>query len=118
MRVKCRLSVRLSSRRSPVETEHLGHQNVHFDKRSTELTPKSQSTFCVSPDEVTAIPDLLRLLTLNGCIITIDAMGCQPHIVETIIEAHEVYQTLNKNHGRVRHTSETVMPQIHTDKRG
>ena len=28
-------------------------------------------------NEITAVPELLRVLELNGCIVTIDAMGCQ-----------------------------------------
>jgi predicted transposase YbfD/YdcC len=28
-------------------------------------------------NEITAIPELLKVLELNGCIVTIDAMGCQ-----------------------------------------
>jgi predicted transposase YbfD/YdcC len=31
-------------------------------------------------NEITAIPKLLELLVLNGCIVTIDAMGCQTEI--------------------------------------
>lgn len=37
-------------------------------------------------NEITAIPVLLRLLELEGCIVTIDAMGCQKEIVRTIVE--------------------------------
>jgi predicted transposase YbfD/YdcC len=37
-------------------------------------------------NEITAIPELLRLLTLKGCIVTIDAMGCQTEIAQTIID--------------------------------
>jgi predicted transposase YbfD/YdcC len=37
-------------------------------------------------NEITAIPELLRVLELEGCIVTIDAMGCQKAIAETIIE--------------------------------
>ena len=29
-------------------------------------------------NEITAIPQLLQMLELKGCIVTIDAMGCQP----------------------------------------
>lgn len=36
-------------------------------------------------NEITAIPELLRLLELEGCIVTIDAMGCQKNIAETIV---------------------------------
>lgn len=28
-------------------------------------------------NEITAIPELLKLLEIKGCIVTIDAMGCQ-----------------------------------------
>jgi predicted transposase YbfD/YdcC len=35
-------------------------------------------------NEITAIPELLKLLSLEGCTVTIDAMGCQTEIVEGI----------------------------------
>ena len=31
-------------------------------------------------NEITAIPQLLELLELSGCIVTIDAMGCRKEI--------------------------------------
>lgn len=37
-------------------------------------------------NEITAIPRLLDLLAVRGCIVTIDAMGCQKAIAEKIIE--------------------------------
>ncbi len=37
-------------------------------------------------NEITAIPALLKLLEVKGCIVTIDAMGCQTEIAQTIIE--------------------------------
>jgi predicted transposase YbfD/YdcC len=37
-------------------------------------------------NEITAIPKLLKLLDIKGCIVTIDAMGCQRGIAEQIIE--------------------------------
>ncbi len=36
-------------------------------------------------NEITAIPTLLDMLTLSGCIVTIDAMGCQKEIARKII---------------------------------
>lgn len=36
-------------------------------------------------NEITAIPDLLRTLELAGCLVTIDAMGCQRAIAEQIV---------------------------------
>ena len=35
-------------------------------------------------NEITAIPELLRILELHGCIVTVDAMGCQKEIAVTI----------------------------------
>lgn len=37
-------------------------------------------------NEITAIPELLKVLELHGCIVTIDAMGTQKHIAKQIIE--------------------------------
>jgi len=36
-------------------------------------------------NEITAIPELLKVLEIKGCIVTIDAMGCQKNIAQTII---------------------------------
>jgi predicted transposase YbfD/YdcC len=36
-------------------------------------------------NEITAIPELLKLLDLQGCTVTIDAMGCQTAIAEQIV---------------------------------
>jgi predicted transposase YbfD/YdcC len=35
-------------------------------------------------NEITAIPELLRVLNVAGCIVTIDAMGCQTAIAQAI----------------------------------
>jgi len=42
-------------------------------------------------NEITAIPELLKVLALKGCIVTIDAMGCQTEIAKLIIEAEGDY---------------------------
>ncbi|MGB4950264.1 MAG: ISAs1 family transposase, partial [Rhizobiaceae bacterium] len=42
-------------------------------------------------NEITAIPQLLGLLRIKGCIVTIDAMGCQTKIAEQIIEQEGDY---------------------------
>jgi predicted transposase YbfD/YdcC len=36
-------------------------------------------------NEITAIPELLEVLAVDGCIVTIDAMGCQTDIAAKII---------------------------------
>jgi predicted transposase YbfD/YdcC len=42
-------------------------------------------------NEITAIPELLRLLDLKGCIVTIDAAGTQTAIAEQIVAAEGDY---------------------------
>jgi predicted transposase YbfD/YdcC len=42
-------------------------------------------------NEITAIPELLKLLNLKGSTVTIDAMGCQKEIVEEIRNAQAHY---------------------------
>jgi len=42
-------------------------------------------------NEITAIPELLDVLELAGCIVTIDAMGCQTAIARKIIERKADY---------------------------
>lgn len=42
-------------------------------------------------NEITAIPKLLELLEIKGCIITIDAMGCQKAIAKQIVDQQGDY---------------------------
>jgi predicted transposase YbfD/YdcC len=50
-------------------------------------------------NEITAIPELLKLLDIEGCIVTIDAMGCQKAIAKDIITAKADYVLgLKTNH--------------------
>lgn len=42
-------------------------------------------------NEITAIPELLKLLNIKGCTVTIDAMGCQKDIADKIIEMEGDY---------------------------
>lgn len=37
-------------------------------------------------NEITAIPELLKALELEGCTVTIDAMGCQKNIAQQVVE--------------------------------
>jgi predicted transposase YbfD/YdcC len=50
-------------------------------------------------NEITAIPELLKLLSIQGCIVTIDAMGCQKAIAADIVKAQADYVlSLKSNH--------------------
>jgi predicted transposase YbfD/YdcC len=60
-------------------------------------------------NEITAIPSLLNKLKLKGCIVTLDAMGCQRKIVEQIVEQEADYLiTLKKNQSSLYEASEEL----------
>jgi predicted transposase YbfD/YdcC len=53
-------------------------------------------------NEITAIPELLRMLEVSGAIVTIDAMGCQKEIAHTVREEGADYLlALKANHGHL-----------------
>lgn len=56
-------------------------------------------------NEITAVPELLKLLFIKGCIVTVDALNCQKAIARMVIarEADYVF-ALKANH-----------PQLHQD---
>jgi predicted transposase YbfD/YdcC len=54
-------------------------------------------------NEITAIPALLGLLELRGCIVTIDAMGCQREIAEKIREQGADYVLAVKKNQKELH---------------
>jgi predicted transposase YbfD/YdcC len=51
-------------------------------------------------NEITAIPKLLKMLELSGCLVTIDAMGCQVEIAKAIVDAKADYVLAVKNNQR------------------
>ena len=63
-------------------------------------------------NEITAIPELLDLLTLKGAIVTIDAMGCQCDISAKIITKQADYVlALKGNQGALRKDTELFMKE-------
>jgi predicted transposase YbfD/YdcC len=51
-------------------------------------------------NEITAVPSLLNALELKGCIVTLDAMGCQRAIAQQIVEKKADYVlTVKANQG-------------------
>ena len=53
-------------------------------------------------NEITAIPELLKILSISGCIVTIDAMGTQTNIAKTILEAQADYVlSVKENQGHL-----------------
>ncbi len=79
-------------------------------------------------NEITAIPKLLKVLYLKGCIVTLDAMGCQREIVSQIVSQGADYViTVKKNQGSLYERVEALFKQalkkdwkggIHTDYKG
>ena len=50
-------------------------------------------------NEITAVPELLKLLFIKGCIVTVDALNCQKDIAQTVIEREADYVfALKANH--------------------
>lgn len=63
----------------------------------------SENRLCIGQEvvdeksnEITAIPKLLRLLEIKGCIVTIDAMGCQKQIAKDILKQKADYLLMVK----------------------
>jgi predicted transposase YbfD/YdcC len=54
-------------------------------------------------NEITAVPALLRVLELAGCIVTVDAMGCQKTIAKEIREADADFVLALKGNHEVAH---------------
>lgn len=59
-------------------------------------------------NEITAVPELLRVLELAGCIVTVDAMGCQRQIAREIMDADADYVLALKGN------QETVHDEVKT----
>lgn len=56
-------------------------------------------------NEISAVPELLKLLFIKGCIVTLDALNCQKDIAQTILDRQADYVfALKANH-----------PQLHQD---
>src|SRR5512143_2071314 len=59
----------------------------------------AQQAVAEQSNEISAIPDLLALLDLQGAVVSIDAMGCQKAIAQTIVAAGADYVlALKDNH--------------------
>ena len=79
-------------------------------------------------NEITAIPDLLAMLELQGAVVTIDAMGCQKAIARTLVEAGADYVLALKDNHPTRHeevrlwldteTARGRLPQQETIEKG
>src|SRR5690606_6491344 len=66
-------------------------------------------------NEITAIPELLRLVDIKGAIITIDAMGTQKAIAERIIDGGADYVLALKGNQEALHRAVIEYVDRHLD---
>ena len=63
-------------------------------------------------NEITAIPELIKVLDIAGCLVTIDAMGCQKEKVKSIAEkSGEYIIALKKNQGNLYKNVEEIFKE-------
>ena len=67
-------------------------------------------------NEITAIPELLQLLDISGCLVTIDAMGCQKAITQAIVDGKADYVLNLKANHRHLHGEVAAWFQSHTNE--
>jgi predicted transposase YbfD/YdcC len=73
----------------------------------------SQYQVSEQSNEINAIPDLLELLMLKDCIVTIDAIGCQKNIVKAIQEKGADYLiAVKSNQAALRDTIQQHIVQM------
>jgi len=64
-------------------------------------------------NEITAIPELLCVLEVAGCIVTIDAMGCQTAIAKQIVDKEADYVlALKENQGHLYEDVELLFKDL------
>lgn len=64
-------------------------------------------------NEITAIPELLNVLELKGCVVTIDAMGCQKNIAEQVVgKGADYLLAVKATRGNCTRTSRTCLPAV------
>jgi len=66
---------------------HGGREAIHIVSAwaSANRVVLAQERVNDKSNEITALPELLRVLALKGCLVTIDAIGCQKEIAQQIL---------------------------------
>ena len=91
-----------SLRRSFAPVEGLGPLHIVSAWASERGVALGQTQVSGKSNEITAIPELLDMLSLEGSIVTLDAMGCQRAIAAKIGECRADYLiALKANQGRM-----------------
>ena len=91
---------------------------------SVQSVTLGQQKVAAHSNEIPAIPQLLEMLTLSGCIVTTDAMGCHPQIAQQIVDADADYVlALKANQGQLHEDVKLLfdgivdnrLPDVQTD---
>ena len=82
--------------RSLIHMVSVWSASQHLVLGQTKVSEKS--------NEITAIPPLLEMLAIRGCLVSIDAMGCQTEIAKTIVEQGADYVLALKGNQSDLHT--------------
>jgi predicted transposase YbfD/YdcC len=82
--------------RSLIHMVSVWSASQHLVLGQTKVSEKS--------NEITAIPPLLEMLAIRGCLVSIDAMGCQTEIAKVIIEQGANYVLALKGNQGDLHT--------------
>lgn len=69
-------------------------------------------------NEITAIPKLLDLLSLKGCVVTLDAMGCQKEIAAHIVSKGAEYVLALKGNQGTLHDDVRLFFETEKDEKG
>jgi predicted transposase YbfD/YdcC len=101
-----------TSRRSGLK--HKGKAAIHMVSAfaARQRLVLGQVKVTEKSNEIIAIPKLLDLLTIDGAIVTIDAMGCQREIAQKIIDKKADYiLALKANQGSLREDVELFVAE-------
>ena len=82
--------------RSLIHMVSVWSASQHLVLGQTKVSEKS--------NEITAIPPLLEMLAIRGCLVSIDAMGCQTKIAQMIVEQGADYVLALKGNQGDLHT--------------
>jgi len=86
------------------EDERLGKRAIYMVSAWAEANHLvlGQRKVEAKSNEITAIPELLKILAIAGCIVTVDAIGTQTKIATTVIEAGADYVlSVKENQGHL-----------------
>ncbi|MCZ0937479.1 MAG: ISAs1 family transposase [Caldilineaceae bacterium] len=96
-------------RRSHARRQKQGPLHLVSAWATTSRLVLGQTEVAADANEITAIPELLEMLEISGCIVSIDAIGCQKAIAHQITEKGGDYVlALKQNQPQLHEAVETM----------